>query len=261
MGTKWHPIKNPRPPFWQPLSLYVLIRSMSRLVKQLLYGAFYLILLILIVWGGIALFSGEKPRVVENGESSTDYKPLRILGGLEVFQLESGDVSVFARVQNPNEEVDARFDYRVVLFGEKGVLGEVNGRGVAFAGDVFYIAGLVSNQPKVTRVELQGFDVDWIKTGEIDKPNITFQNASARLESGEIVINGVVKNEGLLSGFDVEVVMLLKDRFSFPVFAVKSTIRDFSSREEKNFSITFPEDPELTRAVMDNTEFYLNFKP
>lgn len=243
---------------------------MSRATKKLLYGFFYTLLVFLVFW----MFFGSsiKPEpscsdgVQNQGEDDVDcggpctsceilhLVPLKFLGPVKIFALQSGQVVLLGEVLNSNENYKAkRFSYRFLIYDPTNhLIEEVQGSDSAFTLERKYIfEGRISSRfDRIGKVEIEFFDVMWEKAHGSLKPSLSFSGATKTvMGKNRIEVNGMVKNQSSFSATDIKIVAILFDKYEIELLASQWVISNLDGFEEKQFTVIFPADPEVLNNI------------
>jgi hypothetical protein len=246
-----------------------------RQTKQLIYGAFYLI-----VWLGILIgiyfwlvrpvpscFDGTQ----NQGEVGVDcggpcvlacipsnLHKISVLGNVLTFASSPGHYTVLAQIANTNSGFAAEsFDFRFNLYDASGtVVASAPGRSFMYAGEVKYL--MVPNLSVTSEVEQASLaisNVHWVEAAALGVvPQFVVQNLGAGpASSGTVATQGEIVNRDIAAFEDVLVVGIFKSSSGGPVGASQTLIDHLSPNETRSFSVFYPAVPGVDPA---RTELY-----
>ena len=178
-----------------------------RLRKQILYGAFYLLVLVLIGGGIYFTFFKPAPSCYDNIRnqdeveidcggvcssvcSTVKIKPLEVNGQILTLRPDEKHMSILAQINNPNLDYMAKsFVYNFSLYDSADkIVKSFSGNSFIYSGEAKYI--LIPNFPNVvySRIGFTAENVNWISTLDATAaPNIASVGARNKLEEGKLV--------------------------------------------------------------------------
>lgn len=245
---------------------------MSRPLKKLVYGVFYLALFGLILFGVYKVIFGAKPTCVDGmrnqKETGVDcggpcgscdalsLKPFKVLAPIRIFHLSSGRVVFFAEVLNPNDSyLASQFIYRFVIYNRSSeVMETISGDGKIPAGGrtFLYSADFQENFLDIGKAELEFKDIKWEKSEGVSKINLISEVSGTEISESGTKVNGVIKNQDSLTVRNIKIIAVLSDKFGQEIFASQTIIPGLEGFKEQNFNIYFPFDSELMEKIDPN---------
>ncbi len=236
---------------------------MSRRVKQVLYGFFYLAVLGGIGAGVYFLFLKPGPScfdgIQNQGEQGVDcggpcarqcasvnVQPVVALGTVRVFSPISGSESVLAKLENANAASAAQaFDYTVTLYGMDGstTVATVKGSSFIYADETKYLIlpnVQVSSTVGSANVAIGG--IQWISASQMGlPPQFSFTNiTNTPAPNNFVTVSGNITNLDASSFNTVLVGAIFKDAAGTPVGASQTEINALAPGAAQPFSITYP---------------------
>lgn len=236
---------------------------MSRRVKQVLYGIFYLAVLggigagiyLLFLRPGASCFDG----IQDQGEQGVDCggpcarqcasvntQPIVPLGGVSFFSPLPGSESVLVKLENANASSGASsFDYAITLYGTDGstTVASIQGSSFIYPDEVKYI--VVPNEPVAATVASGSIvigNVQWAAASSMGQaPVFSFTNVTdAPGQNGFVTVSGNITNDSVSSYSVVIVDAVFKDAFGTPVGASQTQIDSLAAGETQPFSVSYP---------------------
>jgi len=250
---------------------------MERSLKQFIYGVFYLSVFALIIWGGYIFFSPTAScfdGVRNQGEEGIDcggscltcdvmtLSPIKILGRPDVFK-GPGNISLLVKIVNPNPDHGAEFSYSFIIYDESGkVENTFSGSGFINASERKYInENKFFQSTSFNRAVLRISEVEWLKQEKSLKPKLEVKDVSTFIENDKVSVRGLIDNQSLFSGFDVEVVAIFVDEYGFNIFAGRTIIKNIEGFAREKFNITVPITSDIAEKISsDRTEMYLSVR-
>jgi hypothetical protein len=235
---------------------------MSRMAKQVIYGAIYLgVFFGIVAW---IYFSYLKPapscfdNTQNQGEEGIDcggpcvkvctpsnIQPIAVAGDVMTFATSPNHITFLARITNANSDFAAKsFDYRFDLYDAIGnVIQSFSGQSFIYAGEVKYI--LLPNEEvtsSVSSISFTAMNPDWAKSSDFGTaPQFVFQNVKTEaVSSGTIGTSGVITNEDA-SAFDkITIIAVFKDAANVVVGASQTELDNVAANGTYNFRVTYP---------------------
>ncbi len=250
---------------------------MSKTLKQLIYGLFYIFILSGIISGIYFVFLKPAPSCFDNvqnqGEQGIDcggpcskvciplnLKPIEISGQPQVFHPSPSSLNVLAKIQNPNSDYAAKsFVYTFKFYDNNGnALGESQGESFIYASERKYLTVFNLSLPSVERlrrVELAIDNPEWLPANSFKNPQLNIQSKEAK-ESGQKVfqVDGRFTNNDTVLLPKVEVLAIFYSKFGFIGGVSKNEIDNVSPGESRTFSIIHPSIPNID---LPRTEIFL----
>lgn len=241
---------------------------MRRGTKQVLYGALYLILFALVLWGVYRAFLPGAPTCADGirnrGEQGIDcggpcapcalarFEPLRA-GPAAVFGTSAGRAVLLAEVVNPNATAGAfPFTFTFSVFSsDDRLLETVGGSEVIYAAERrrLWTGEIRTAYPRIARATLEVSSPRWRAVGETLRPDLKERGVQTVREGNRLSVRGTVANQSSLPVPRVKVIAVLYDSFGGTLFASQTILDDVSALGERDFTVPFPEDEPLVERV------------
>ncbi len=253
-----------------------------RLVKQLLYGILYILVIAVIFWIIYIFFLKPAPtcfdRTQNQGEIGID------CGGLcpacEITQLKpltvwamalparENEISVLAEITNPNSDFGAQtFSYQFKIIGPFGsLLKTVNGQSFIYPGEIKYIIepALKINPQDVSRTEflINKDSIMWQSKKELAKPKLTTNSVKTTVTNQGVTVKGIVKNENPLLISQIKIIAILYNSLGNNILNVSfTTLTDLKGNEERLFSIELPKGDWTKQLDLNRTKIFIEPLP
>ncbi len=253
-----------------------------RLVKQLLYGALYILIIFIIFWLIYILFL--KPaatcfdKIKNQGETGIDcggpcslceitqLKPLAVDWAMALPAREN-EISVLAGIANPNSDFGAQtFSYQFKIIGPFGaLLKTVESQSFIYSGEKKYLLepSLKINFKDISRVELSinKESVVWKSKTELAKPDLDTLSYKTEIINGNATVKGILQNKNPLSISQVKIVAILYNSQGSSILnASYTTLTDLKGYEQRAFVIEFPKGDWIKQLAPSKTEIFIEPK-
>jgi hypothetical protein len=235
-----------------------------RLVKQMLYGAIYVLVLALIIFG--IYYIWFKPAPTYDKTKTIQSKPLSV-NWVKVLPVSETEVSLLAKIANPNLNFGSRsFSYRFEVIGPFGaLLKKVDGQSFIYPGEEKYLMApaLKINPTDVSQVKLviATSTLIWQSKEELIKPRLSSRSIKTEIAGQNVKVNGLVKNEDPLSVSRVKIFALLFDDQNKILNASYTAITNLQGLDEQPFIINFPKGDWIKDLDPHRTEIFLEPEP
>jgi hypothetical protein len=181
-------------------------------------------------------------------------EPLRVAREPKLFSFPSSPTVAYAEVVNPNPNYHANFfRYTLSLYDENDrKIEELVGERSIPAGSRARIldARVVSFPDRVARMELSLGEPEWEEAFSAVRPTLAFVgNPVTNISSSTVRVTGMLKNQGSIFAPSVRVLALLADQYGKELFVSQTILSGVAASEERAFSIAFPSDTALLRAI------------
>jgi len=239
-----------------------IIRAMSiRLAKQLIYGTFYVVLWVLVIWGGYRLFFYH-PAPLPTPSPSSLAQPISVLG-VNTFASTPGDETFLAKIANPNANLAAQyFTFSFDLRDASGtVIESFPGASFLYGSEVKYVA--LVNQPvangaasgdasAVWTLEIPTSTTQWVATSSFGPaPDFAIQNISTTVGSstsagggtggtGLAIATGQLANNDTATFNNIFIVAIFKDANGNPIGVSQTELDSIAPDQTENFSVSYP---------------------
>lgn len=244
---------------------------MNRTLKQILYGGFYVFLILFFLWGFYNLSFAPAPTcsdgIQNQGETEIDcggpcqscdianLKPLDIKEGIKKISFASKH-SAFVTLSNLNSDYSGDFEYKLSLLSDSGaVVDEIYGTSYALPYEKDYIVHTSSNDFSTVKFEILG--TEWNKLEDFSKPEVS--NVKGSLTDNGVEVSGEVIGDSPVSYEEVRVIALFRDSSGFnELFFAQSVLDNFGPFDERSFSMKVSIDESLRdRVDLENTKYYI----
>lgn len=243
---------------------------MTRGAKKFTYGFFYLCIFGLIFYwffGGLIIKTPTCFDDVQNQNETgvdcggvctkceiTELVPLKQVGDVRMFSLDSGKVILLADVLNSNQFFSSdKFLYTFIVYDVRNrEIERVSGNDVIFALEKKYIfePRISSPAKDIGKIELVFSDVSWKKAYEMLRPDVVVSSGIETKKTNQGVrVSGSIKNQSSIFTSEVRVTAILYDQYDIEIFPGQTVISDLSGLEEKPFIISFPEHKLITDEI------------
>lgn len=231
---------------------------MTRVLKQILYGLFYLVIFSGLTAGVYFAFLRPAASCFDNklnqNEEEVDcggpcadcalrrLKPVRVLP----VQFFGGDslTTVLLQFQNPNLNYGAdRLDFEARLLDRAGsVIRSIADRTFIYPGEIktIVLPGVETPFFAVTRGEVSLANISWKKAEEFSRPSVDTREIKTVPEGAGIAITGVVQNKNLFALNRAVISAIISNKNGLLVNASKTFVADLAPREERFFKIFVP---------------------
>lgn len=233
---------------------------MSRLLKQFLYGFFYLAILAGLVYGIYLYIIYQQPascfdKRLNQNETGIDCggtcapcglenaQPLQ-LGTVYILPVNDRVVSVITEVKNPNLDFGVNsFDYHFNFYDSTGTSTlSVAGTSLIYPGEIKTIVepAIALSPEQAKRGELVIDKLVWSAASDLPRPNIQTREVQSARTGNEVVISGLIINVNNYPLTRAVVSVVINDGFGLHLGATKTLLRDLASGEQRFFSATIP---------------------
>jgi len=243
--------------------------------KQGIYGFFFLLIAVLVVYGIYGAFFRSEGSctdgILNQHEEKADcggectlceivaLEPLRVTKEPKVLATEgpsmgSGQAVATFEIYNPNRDYDAPIvPYTLLVYGLEGSLvEEITGdASVRALRRTFVIQGGVKTFSKsITRVEVSLEEPEWERSFSELTPALSLAgNATTTVSGNSVRVSGKVKNERSSAEESVEVIAVLADEYGKELFAARAVLSSIPARGEREFSVAFPASEMLAKLI------------
>ncbi|MBI4086023.1 MAG: hypothetical protein HY433_02150 [Candidatus Liptonbacteria bacterium] len=236
---------------------------MSRLLKQVVYGLFYLIILAGLVFGAYSLFFKPAPSCTDGKQNQgeqgidcgglcartctrADIGPIEISGEPQIFHPTASGISVLAKIQNPNSDYGAgRFSYTFKFYdSQDNLIQEVPGESFAYASEIKYLAEFnlsFSGFEQARRAELIIENPEWISSDSFKLPRAALQSAqTSKSDRGTLQVEGRFINNDSVTLPNVVVIALFYSQYGQTAGVSKNEIDNVPPGDSRTFSVIHP---------------------
>lgn len=235
---------------------------MSRLGKQLVYGSFFVLILLVLVAGVYFLFFRSGPSCAngkqDRGEEGVDcggvcpticlppgITPLEVVVEPRLFRPTPRLVGVLVKIQNPNLEFAAPdFDYRLEIYNiADEILASRVGKSFIYAGEIKYLVEFVevSDSRDAVRASFTAKNREWLPAANYSRPLLVLQEQKAEIgEDSALIASGRLLNQDVVDFPRVEVVALFHGSSGAIVGISKTEVDNVEAGEARTFHLIYP---------------------
>lgn len=234
---------------------------MRRLLKQLLYGSFYLLFFIFI-FGGFYIGSKAAPSCFDGTQNQgeegidcggicggfclpADMRPIEVVGNVRLLFPDRTHVSLLAELRNPNIEFAAKvFNYTVTVYGESGeiamtiprtsfIYGGETGRYILIPNIQLPVGG-------AARATLTVANPSWVPAVAYKRPEFSVKQTETSEDESGVIVRGEVVNRGALGAPRVTVLALFYGEFRQLIGASQTELNNIRRNETRTFEVYHP---------------------
>ena len=247
----------------------------KRLVKQLIYGAGYLVFFSLIGFLFYLAFLKPAPTCFDNrqnqGETGIDcggpcYScEIKTLSPIESNWIKyfpnDNQVVITAEIKNPNLKWAADyFSYTFDIYGENGSkIKSIVKNSFIYAGEIKYLVEVPDVDFKsITNIKISFSDMDWKTDEEFSKPAVQIREIKtepASQDPTKVTVSGFVANNNAFPLSKVRVVGFLFNTGGLQISASKTELENIAAFQEELFKLNFPKNITLMTASVSSLKF------
>jgi hypothetical protein len=241
-------------------------RHMSRSWKQLIYGGFYLGILLLVAMPFYDTFLRPRPScsdgILNQGEEGVDcgavcrriclppdLEPLALAERPRIFLPIKDHLSVLIRFRNPNPEHGATFQYKLSLEDSVGkILGVTSQDDFLFPSQIKYVLlpnFTLDDVEKVTQANIEISSTNWVPQTFVTQPKVVLRNEVAVDEGDVVRVRGRVVNEDIRLAESVNIVALIANQWGGTIGSSATILENLEPGEVREFSISHPKLPNI----------------
>lgn len=234
-----------------------------RRAKQLIYGALYIVLVVLICAGFYGLFiapaivAGTPPLCTPSTCAPTSTAPITV-GKLQTFITSPGHYTFLAEVANNSVDYGASvLDYAIEVYDASGaVLESLPAESFIYASQGKYLALL--NQPinePFDHAALVIKSASWLPSAAmgpiagIAPGQFAVQNVQTSAASTTVSVGGQLVNTSVASFEQVLVMVIFKNTSGNPIGVSQTELSNITAGTTNNFSVIYPAVPGLDPAI------------
>lgn len=244
---------------------------MSRRLKQVIYGTFYLVFFALLGTSIYFLFLKPAPSCFDGKQNGIEegidcglpacgkiclpstLRDIAVLGEPNLFSVDDTHSTLLVALQNSNLDYAAKsFRYEAKLYDKKGVISQTfSGNSFIYAGELKYIAlpNIFASKADVGRIEFAIQNPAWVQADVFRKPQLMIQDQKASISGSNLLVEGRLVNQDTLRFSKVEVVVLFQGKLGQPVGASVTELDNMFPNETRSFTLTHPAIPDVVAAV------------
>ena len=223
-----------------------------RRAKQIIYGAFYLIIL----FGLFTLFYWKflkpAPPAPCTGCLPSDIQPIAAVGPVRVFVPALGHAALLAQIANVNSNAAAAsFDYTITVYNASGtVLVTAPGTAFAYPDETKYIVlpnEAVSEMPD--HAEITVANVRWVASSTSGPaPQFTIKNVATAPISGSsstLSVQGDITDDDNAAFSHILVIAVFKDQYGSTAGVSQTILDAINPQQTEHFSVSYPAEPDF----------------
>ncbi len=223
--------------------------------KQFFFGILFLVVGALIVWG-VMILIGNIPEVTEQ-ENVPTISQKEFLVQYPIFVLGESSLDrgvILGSIKNQTKDREGKVYFTVsILDVYDQILEEKEGEVIISPQESLYIfaADLETPFSAMNRASIAIRGVDWVSEELLRSKNFGFSD-EVEVEiigSDRIIVDGAVKNQGVVEARRVEILAVLFDDKGNELFAGQTRVTNLESFGQRNFSINIPSDQSIANRV------------
>ena len=250
-----------------------------RVAKQIIYGTFYIVVWVAVIFGVHAVFFRPKPLP----PPVAVVQPVAVLG-VNVFTASPGHYTFLAKIANQNADFAAQyFPFSFDLYSDSGaIVQSLPGASFLYPSQVKYV--VLVNQPVVNgatqsvepiapetasgtaaimlqtgwALTISASTTEWIASSSFGQPpDLVVQNVSTQIGSptansaGTALATGEVVNNDTATFKNIFIVAVFKDASGNPIGASQTELSDMQPNSTEHFSVSYPVIPGLNPAATE----------
>ncbi|MDP2696384.1 MAG: hypothetical protein Q8O87_04040 [bacterium] len=231
-----------------------------RTIKQLIYGASYLIILTLIIYGAYSWVILSRPASCfddrqNQAEVGVDCGGPCVPCGLEnvvvlatttpqLLSVDGNTTGAMVEVRNLNTDFGAEiFDYDLNFYNAGGEeLSSISGISFIYPSEVKLIVEPIVNLPigQIVKSEVVISNITWATAADFIKPALQTRDIQTKASSGGAVVSGLAINNNSYPIPEIRVAAVVADALGNNLGVSKTLLRDVVPGEQRFFSIDIP---------------------
>lgn len=243
---------------------------MSRIVKQFLYGTFFLMIFSSAALWIYSIYLKPTPSCFDDSQNggetgvdcggpciSCDVKDLKPLFAAEPNLYGSDRVySVSVRVQNSSQAFGARkFLYEVNFYDAKNaLLKSILGESFIYANSSKNIveagARITNGIPTRAEMKIDDANVKWVKAADFSEPKYELKDVNVALENGQVAISGTISNPNNFTFSKVVIGVFLSDKIGLKAGASRTELNNVDQQNQNSFKLFIP----VAKDMLDNID-------
>jgi hypothetical protein len=242
----------------------------TRFAKQMIYGTFYVVIWVLVIWLGYSLATHKPASCFDNiqnqGELGVDCggpcatvcapsaQAINVIS-VNALTAPNGNDTFLAKITNPNGDFAAQsFSYAFNVYDTSGTLLEsYPGQSFLYSQQIKYL--LLANEvvpAGVAREDVTITDVNWVTASTMGTvPQLAVQNILTQVASTTVVATGQVANNDTATFNNVFIVAVFKDANGNPVAASQTLLDSLAPDQTQSFSVNYPTVPGIDPALTE----------
>jgi hypothetical protein len=252
----------------------------SRAIKQFIYGSIFIGIFILIIAGIYFLFFSTGPTCfdkIQNQDElgidcggvcslSCEQKNAQPLEVSYVKKVKNGNnkAVLLAEIKNSNFEFGASsFEYSFDISDIDGnKVKSISGQSFIYPGETKYLFEIIDADNIYTTQDLTLSQYIWKSKDEFQKPNIQIKEHKTEINSKDsiypLVVSGVIKNIDIISVSKAIISAFVYDNMGTIIGVSKTELENIRPTDERNFTIVFPKDINISLINQNTTRVYVD---
>lgn len=248
----------------------------KRLVKQIIYGLGYLVIIFFILFMVYFVWFKLEPtcfdRRQNQGETGVDCGGscaaceiktlLPLQSNWKHYFSINGKAALSAQIKNSNINYGAsRFSYNFEVYNKNGAkIKTIFGGSFIYASEIKYILELTDiDYESIGEIKILFPDVQWLTGEKFSKPKTQIRGRLVKKsdDGREIEMSGYIINENPYSLKKVRIIGFLATQNNIKISVSKTEFEDLRAFEEKYFKIIFPKDINLLSSATSSALDFL----
>jgi hypothetical protein len=235
---------------------------MTRGVKQIAYGTFYLAIFVAIIAGFYFVFLKPAPSCFDNIQNQKEegidcggpcsgacipasIKSIEIVDRILFFEPAPSSISFLARVSNPNLAYATKnFSYQLSLRNASGtIVKSIPGNSFIYAGEVKYIfmPNVGVSRSLFDKADLEINGVSWLPANEfVGPPQLAVSRVQTNVSNSRVIAEGQATNNDIVSFPRVTVLAIFKGKLGQTAGVSQTELDNLSPNESRQFSVSYP---------------------
>jgi hypothetical protein len=228
-----------------------------RLAKQIIYGAFYIVVVLGVLGAIYVLIVGPLTFSPPPVQCVTGCIPVGTgpigTSTVSVFSTTPGDYTFLAQVINNDTDYGAQvFDYDIDIYGPSGgLITSVPAQSFIYADQNKYlVVPNIQTQGTIDHATLRVVDAAWIASSTLGAiPQFSTQNIQDTIGSSTVSVSGQLLNTNIGSYEKVIVVVLFDGSNGSPIGSSQTELDNVQPDQTVNFSVLYPAVPGINPAL------------
>lgn len=231
------------------------------MLKQVVYGLFYLFVFILIVAPLYFFVFKPKPTCFDGKQNQKEEgvdcggpcarfclpSNLQMIGladKVNFFRLNKNHLTILARLKNPNSTHGASFKYRLTLYDKlEQALDSYGGETFIYPRQIRYLLlPNVSSSAALTveRIGISFSEISWRRLEEFREPRLVLRDQQVKSDEEMMEIDGNITNDDIVDVSRVEVVAVFYNRWKSSIGASRTVLENVRAGETRRFTVVHP---------------------
>jgi len=247
----------------------------NRLLKQIIYGAGYLVFLALIVIAVYYIWFKPAPTCFDNIQNGTETGidcggscpscELKTLVSLDANWVKyfpaDNQTAIVAKVNNANLRWAAdSFSYTLDIYGTSSdKIQTITGNSFIYSGEIKYIFVLTEIDSKnISNIKVNFSDVNWKMDADFQKPDIQTRGIETTVgqNNSGVIVSGFVTNNNAFDLSKLVIIGLLSNSDGIQINASKTELENTSAFGARQFKINFSKNTSLASSQTQTASSY-----